>query len=124
MIGSIVQCKYPYSFDGSLGKSLDKAFIVIQLKEHHEAGEIIDNYYLIANENIWINGVEKYDFEIGYYVKGIDIRYFDTFETDINYNNRNDLRWLGKQIRTFNNQIVTVNLYQYIGIDYPEGFFD
>lgn len=119
MIGNDIRCRYPYSYS-SIGEQLDKAFTVIQLKEPHEAGEIIDDYWLIANENILLDGIEKYKFEIGYYVKGIDIRYFEIFETDINYDNREDLRKFGTKIRRFNNQNVITNLYSYIGSDYPK----
>lgn len=123
MIGNDIKCRYPYSYN-SIGKQLDKAFKTIQLKERHEAGEIIDNYYLISNEGIYTNTnyTEKYKFKSGYYVKGIDIRYFDIFETDINYDNRQDLRKIGLKTRRFNNQNVKTNLYSYIGSDYPKGF--
>ena len=121
MIGNGIQCKYPYSYD-SFGKQLDKALKIIQLTEPHEAGEIINDYYLIANENVLLNGIEKYKFEVGYYVKIIDIRYFDIFETDINYDNKEYLRKIGTKTRKYNNQIVITNLYKYIGTDYPENF--
>lgn len=123
MIGYDIQCKYPYSYD-NLGKPLYNAYDNIQLKEDHEAGEIINNYWLICNEQVCENinerGVSK--FKANYYVKGIDIRYFDIFATDINYDNREDLRKLGTKSIASGKYIGTVNLYKYIGTDYPENF--
>jgi len=121
MLGLWIKSKYPYSFE-NIGKPLDKAFNIIQLTESHEAGEIINDYYLIANENIIVDGIMKYKFEEGYYVKLIDIRYFDLFETDFNYDNRDDLTKYGVKMKTYENQIVKTNVYGYCGIDYPEGF--
>lgn len=129
MIGYEVQCKYPYSYN-SLGKQLDKAYKTIQLIEPHEAGEILDNYWMICNESWYEEGIEEKikeiigKFEAEYYVKGVDIRYFDIFATDINYDHRKDLRKLGtKVVKKGNKYIGTVNLYRYIGTDYPEVFY-
>jgi hypothetical protein len=121
MIGDCLRSKYPYSFD-SIGKPLDKAFNVIQLTEPHEAGEILNNYYLIANEGVLLDGIMEYKFKEGYFVKLIDIRYFDLFETDFNYDDRDDLKKYGVKMKTYENQIVKTNVYGYCGIDYPEGF--
>jgi len=126
MIGHDIQCKYPYSYD-SLGRQLDKAYKTIQLTEPHEAGEILGDYWMICNEHLYYKDVNEKNtgkFKTGYYVKVIDIRYFDVFATDINYDSRDDLKKLGtKAIASGNQYIGTVNLYKYIGTDYPEEFF-
>ena len=125
MIGYEIQCKYPYSYDG-LGRRLDNAYKTIQLAEPHEAGEIIDDYWMICNENCGYKDENENNtgkFEVNYYVKVIDIRYFDVFATDINYDSRDDLKRLGTRMIANGIQYVgTVNLYRYIGTDYPEGF--
>lgn len=121
MLSCCIASKYPYRFD-SIGEPLDEAIKVIQLTKPHEAGEIIDNYYLIANENIFLDGIEEYKFKVGYYVKLIDIRYFDLFGTDFNYDDRKDFKKIGIKAEIFNNEIVKMNIYKYIGIDYPSNF--
>jgi len=124
MIGYDIQSKYPYSYD-NLGKQLDKAYKTIQLTESHEAGEILEDYWLVCNES-WYKDGDKNNtgkFKTNYYVKGIDIRYFDVFATDINYDSREDLKRLGTRMIANGNQYIgTVNLYKYVGTDYPEGF--
>ena len=126
MIGYEIQCKYPYGYD-NLGRQLDKAYKTIQLTESHEAGEILDDYWMICNEYWYEDGNEKETgkFKVGYYVKVIDIRYFDVFAADINYDSREDLKKIGTEMIAEGNRYVgTVNLYKYIGMDYPEGFFN
>jgi len=125
MIGYEIQCKYPYSYD-NLGKQLDRAYKTIQLTEPHEAGEILDDYWMICCNEVWYE--ERNEENIGkfkakYYVKVMDIRYFDIFATDINYNSRDDLKKLGTKLINRGNQYIgTVNLYKYIGTNYPEYF--
>ena len=125
MIGYDIQCKYPYGYD-SLGKRLDKAYKTIQITEPHEAGEILEDYWMICNENCWYKDDNENNtgkFKTNYYVKGIDIRYFDIFATDINYDSREDLKRLGTRMIASGNQYIgTVNLYKYIGTNYPEEF--
>lgn len=125
MIGHIIKCKYPYSFN-SIGRQLDEAYKTIQLTESHEAGEILDDYWMICNESTWDKNGNENDtgrFNAKYYIKGIDIRYFDIFATDINYDYREDLRKLGTEIVTSENKYIgIVNLYGYIGTDYPKEF--
>jgi len=124
MIGYDIQSKYPYSYD-NLGKQLGKAYKTIQLTESHEAGEILDDYWLICNESWYKDGYENNTgkFKTNYYVKGIDIRYYDVFATDIDYDSREDLKKLGTKLTTRGNQYIgKVNLYKYIGTDYPEYF--
>ena len=124
MIGYEIQCKYPYSYD-NLGKQLDKAYKAIQLTEPHETEEILDNYWMICNE-VWDEERNEENFgkfKAKYYVKVMDIRYFDVFATDINYDSREDLKKLGTKLTTHGNQYIgTVNLYKYIGAYYPEYF--
>jgi len=124
MIGYEIQCKYPYSYD-NLGKQLDKAYKAIQLTEPHETEEILDNYWMICNE-VWDEERNEENFgkfKAKYYVKVMDIRYFDVFATDINYDSREDLKKLDiKLIARGNQYIGKVNLYKYIGAYYPEYF--
>ena len=105
MWGYDVKCKDEY-FYGCI--ALDKAYDVIQLTEPHEAGEIINDYWLIENDEIEsFRKFKKDDF-----VRVIDIRYFDLFETDINYDNRKDLLKYGTSFRQFSNH-KAINVYNY-----------
>lgn len=112
MIGYDIECKYLYSYDDT---SLEKAYDCIQLTEFHEAGEIINDYWLITN--CYFDKFEgKYD--IGYYVRIIDIRYLEIFATDINYDDRKDLIKINikKENRVINGETYTfdVNIYSVI----------
>jgi hypothetical protein len=81
------------------------AYNVIQLKEPHEAGEIINNHWLICNNGL-VNDTGKY--EKGYYVKVANLNLVDIFATDINYDDRKDLE-------KYNTEIISgikVNVYR------------
>ena len=108
MWGYDLMCKDGYSY-GSL--SLDQAYDCIQLNEDHEAGEIINKYWLIKNDTI-----QPYQkLKKGDYAQVIDIRFFEIFETDINYDNRNDLKKYGTSTRLFNNHVpIIINNYGYV----------
>ena len=84
MIGQVV--KFKYSVENT--EMLKRAYDVVQLSEPHEAGEIINDYWLILNSEF---GDFKGKYEAGYYVKIIDLNFCDIIETDIDHN-RSDLR--------------------------------
>lgn len=110
MIGYGVRCKLGHGYYEE-----QEAVNCIQLKETHEIGEIINDFWLICNDGR-LNAIFKC--KKGDYVKIIDIRYFDVFGTDMNYDDRKDLRKLKtEQKRYINNGIDShsiANIYGYI----------
>jgi hypothetical protein len=110
MIGNWIKYSSEHSLNGDMHPD---SIEVIKLTEPHEIGEIINDYWLI------LSGAKKTDngiYETGTYVRIIDIRYLDIFETDLNYDYRNDLRKYAIEKIVFNNHIVTANRYKFIGI--------
>jgi hypothetical protein len=109
MIGYDIKWKYPYgSFETNNG------YDCIQLTESHEAGELINEHWLIVNCDFeGFKGV----YESGLYVKIIDIRFLDIFATDINYDNRKDLKKVNterKQYKVNGSTYTTdIRIYQY-----------
>jgi hypothetical protein len=111
MIGNVTKFKYPIE-----SEIVQKAYDVIQLTEPHEAGEIIDDCWLIINSEF---NEFKGKYETGYYVKVVNIKFCDIIETDINYDNRSDLRKINiksmniypisNQPRTFKINVYEVN---------------
>lgn len=97
MIGCVIKCKIPNRLN---------AYNCIQLLEASEAGMIINSYWLIINTNLFDH---KAKYKVGEYVRVIDIRCFDIFGTDINYDSRNDLIKIGNRIVNNTN----VNIYSY-----------
>jgi hypothetical protein len=84
MIGQVV--KFKYSVENT--EMLKRAYDVIQLSEPHEAGEIINDHWLIVNSEF---SEFKGKYEAGYYVKIVNLKFCDIIETDIDHN-RSDLR--------------------------------
>jgi hypothetical protein len=111
MIGQVT--KFKFSIEDS--KMLQKAYDVIQLTEPHEAGEIINDNWMILNDNVIIVDSDceenKGKYSAGYYVKIVDLRFCDIIETDINYDNRNDLRKINTKTIFVSNEVKTVNVY-------------
>jgi hypothetical protein len=97
MIGYDIKCKYQFSYDDS---SLDMATDVMQLDRDTEVGEIINNYWLIVNSH-YPFGNPVYEYPKGQYVKVKDIRRFDVFVTDFNYDGREDLIKLRTQTDSY-----------------------
>lgn len=98
MIGKAIKFKIPLE-----SKSLIDAYDIVQLTEPHEAGEIINNDWLIINSD-YEEFMGKY--KAGYYVRVVNLRFCDIIETDINYDNRDDLRKIN--IKPLSN----VNVYE------------
>ena len=110
MIGYDIACKYGLSYNDN---SLIDAYEIVGLLESYEAGEIINDFWLIVHDDIFgFRGV----FDKGMFVKIIDLRYFSIFGTDKNYDNREDLEKLGTEKFTFTeNNIrkdIDVNIYK------------
>lgn len=85
MIGQVT--KFKCSIEDS--ETMQKAYYVIKLTEAHEAGEIINDCWLIINSDF---SEFKGKYEAGYYVRVVNLKFCDIIETDINYDNRNNLR--------------------------------
>ena len=108
MVAYGIKCRHPYNYDDN---SLENAIDVIQIDEAHEVGEIINDYWLIVNcETPWSNA-PIFKYEKGEYVKAIDIRCFDVFATDKNYNDRKDLTLYGAESKLYFGNQVVVNVY-------------
>jgi hypothetical protein len=111
MIGYDVKCKFPYDDI----EKLEKAYDCIQLTEPHEAGEIINNNWLIVN--CYFDEF-KGSYKTGDYVKIIDIRYFDIIASDKNFDDRKDLIKLGVEKKRYtlkgNLHEIYVNIYKNI----------
>jgi len=105
MIGEILKFKIPPE-----SKSFMDAYDVIQLTEPHEAGEIINDYWLIENES-FVNEF-KAKFDTGYYVRIVNLNLVDLFITDINYDDKNDLMKYGRKIKYIDNNIYDVNIHR------------
>lgn len=111
MIGQVVKFKCPIEDS----EKLEKAYDVIQLAEPHEAGEIINNCWLIINSDF---NEFKGKYEAGYYVRVINLKYCDIIETDINYDNKSDLRKINTKLMTIypmyinENHMLKVNVYE------------
>lgn len=88
------------------------AISVKQLSEPHEAGEILDNYWLIVNCDY--DSLEG-KYQTGDFVKVIDIRFIDIFVTDVELDNKfiqkintdKAIRFIDEQQYVFN-----INIYQ------------
>lgn len=103
MVGCIISTKYPIE-DKFVQEKLCDA---VQLKEPHEAGEIINNHWLICN-----NGIEPDEgkYSKGYYVRAVNLNLIDLFATDIDYDNRKDIKKYGMEFISGKK----VNVYKFI----------
>lgn len=109
MIGNVISFKHQIE-----SKILQEAYDVIQLTESHEAGEIINDCWLILNSDF---NDFKGKYEAEYYVKVIDLKYCNIIETDINYDNKSNLRKINtKSINIYpvsnQPQMFKVNVYE------------
>ena len=111
MIGQVI--KFKFSIEDS--EMLQKAYDLIQLTEPHEAGEIINNNWMILNDNVIIIDSDceenKGKYNAGYWVKIVDLKFCDIVETDINYDNKVDLKKINTKTIFINNEVKTVNVY-------------
>jgi hypothetical protein len=95
MNGEIIAIKSNCCSNGNIKEE----FIdVIQINEPHECGEILNDYFLILNSDIFFDNnfsLEKSrKYKAGDYVKVVYIKALDQFISDIDYSSRNDLRLL------------------------------
>ena len=98
MIGQVVK----FNRETENNEIFQSIFEAIQLQEPHEAGEIINDYWLILNSEF---GDFKGKYEAGYYVKIVNLKFCDIIETDIDHN-RSDLRKINTRLK---------NIYPMVG---------
>jgi hypothetical protein len=113
MVGYEVKCKFPYDYT----KILESVVNCIQLTEPHEAGEIINDHWLIVN--CYFDEF-KGKYEAGEYVKVVDIRYFDIIASDMNLENIKGLKKINTEKKRYatnsNSYEFDVNIYQNISM--------
>lgn len=109
MIGYDIKCKDEYDYYNST-YFVDNAFKGIRIEKPCEVEEIINDYLLICNDRFNL----KFKYDKGNHVKVIDIRYFDLFATDMNYDDRKDLEKINIGKVHYDKKDINVNIYRYI----------